>query len=210
MGKITGYESREQLPEKVLLLYEAVLDFVSKGEDITGLKVADITTRAGIGKGTAYDYFDSKEEIIVCALMHSMLGMVELIGYKLAQCKSFREQVEGLFSIIEENIMERSCFIRFVNLMTSSNIYSQALNHMASVEKCRVDEIPLQLLKQMLADGIKREEVRSDLPLDYLTYELVAKLLTYITMLSGNQQLTMTAEEMKPYVLNSIWTEFCV
>ena len=48
MGKITGYESREQLPEKVLLLYEAVLDFVSKGEDITGLKVADITTRAGI------------------------------------------------------------------------------------------------------------------------------------------------------------------
>ena len=208
MGKITGYERREQIPEKVLLLYEAVLDFVSKGEDIQKLTVSDITGRAGIGKGTAYDYFSSKEEIIVCALMYSMLGMVEKVGLRLVECKGFKEQVEGLFSIIEDNIMERSCFVRFVNLMTSTNIYSQALNQISD-DATRVDEIPMQLLKQMLADGIKRGEVRSDLPLDYLTYELVATLLTYITMLSGNNQLTMTAEEMKPFVLKSIWNEFC-
>ena len=55
-----------------------------------------------------------------------------------------------------------------------------------------------------------RGEVRKDLPLDYLTYELIAKLITYIAVLSEESQITMTPAQMKPYILNSIWDEFCV
>ena len=51
-------------PQKVLALYQAVIEFINEGCDINTLKVADITGRAGIGKGTAYEYFSSKEEII--------------------------------------------------------------------------------------------------------------------------------------------------
>ena len=52
------------LPEKVRLLYEAVLAMVTDGWDINRMKVSDITAQAGIGKGTAYEYFSSKEEIL--------------------------------------------------------------------------------------------------------------------------------------------------
>ena len=47
--------------QKVLALYQAVIEFINEGCDINTLKVADITGRAGIGKGTAYEYFSSKE-----------------------------------------------------------------------------------------------------------------------------------------------------
>ena len=42
-------------PKKVLAMYGAVIDLINEGCDINTLKVADITTRAGIGKGTAYE-----------------------------------------------------------------------------------------------------------------------------------------------------------
>lgn len=43
--------------QKVLAMYQAVIEFINEGCDINTLKVADITGRAGIGKGTAYEYF---------------------------------------------------------------------------------------------------------------------------------------------------------
>ena len=54
-------------PEKVQKMYEAISELVQEKRDIATLKVQDITSRAGIGKGTAYEYFSSKEEIIVHA-----------------------------------------------------------------------------------------------------------------------------------------------
>ena len=41
-----------------------MIELVNEGQDLTKLKVGDITAKAGIGKGTAYEYFSSKEEIV--------------------------------------------------------------------------------------------------------------------------------------------------
>lgn len=57
-------------PEKVLAMYRAVVDLINEGSDIKALKVSDITGRAGIGKGTAYEYFSSKEEIISSSVLY--------------------------------------------------------------------------------------------------------------------------------------------
>ena len=57
-------------PEKVLALYRAVVDLINAGCDVSTVKVSDITGRAGIGKGTAYEYFSSKEEIISSAILY--------------------------------------------------------------------------------------------------------------------------------------------
>lgn len=63
-------ETENELKPKVRALYEAVLELLNENADISTMKVSDITSRAGIGKGTAYDYFKSKEEIIACAVMY--------------------------------------------------------------------------------------------------------------------------------------------
>ena len=47
--------------QKVLAMYQAVIEFINEGCDINTLKVADITGRAGIGKGTAYEYLQITE-----------------------------------------------------------------------------------------------------------------------------------------------------
>ena len=55
---------------KVISMYDAVGELISQGMDLNDITVLDITKKAGIGKGTAYDYFSSKEEIIAKALLY--------------------------------------------------------------------------------------------------------------------------------------------
>ena len=69
---MNGRYENGALPEKVRLLYEAVLAMVTDGWDINRIKVSDITAQAGIGKGTAYEYFSSKEEIIANAVLYDV------------------------------------------------------------------------------------------------------------------------------------------
>ena len=57
-------------PDKMRLMFEAVSELIKEQKEISRITVAEITSKAGIGKGTAYEYFSSKEEIIVNALMY--------------------------------------------------------------------------------------------------------------------------------------------
>ena len=63
-GKIANYEDIRQLPPKVRQMYIAVIQMLEEGADPANIRVSTITEKAGIGKGTAYEYFDSKEEIV--------------------------------------------------------------------------------------------------------------------------------------------------
>ena len=58
-------ENMKNPPDKMRLMFEAVSELIRQQRDISTIKVQDITAEAGIGKGTAYEYFSSKEEIEV-------------------------------------------------------------------------------------------------------------------------------------------------
>lgn len=93
MGRITGMEALDGIPDKVVAMYDAVGSLIMKGLDVPDIKVSMITAEAGIGKGTAYEYFESKEEIIICALVYHMRRMSEKFEAALEQCGSFKEQL---------------------------------------------------------------------------------------------------------------------
>ena len=47
------------------------------------IRVSTITERAGIGKGTAYEYFDTKDEIVACAVVSQIRWMFGWLGEQL-------------------------------------------------------------------------------------------------------------------------------
>ena len=49
--------------EKELLVFKAFKNILFSDSDITKITVSEIAKEAGIGKGTVYEYFESKEEI---------------------------------------------------------------------------------------------------------------------------------------------------
>ncbi len=94
MAKITGKEPMERLPAKAVRLYRAVAALIAEGAVVGTLKVAQITERAGIGKGTAYAYFDTREEIIVYALIFFMEETAKKLEEEIEEKEKFAEKME--------------------------------------------------------------------------------------------------------------------
>ena len=90
-------------PEKVLLMYQAVSELLRDQKDIAKIKVADITSRAGIGKGTAYEYFSSKEDLIANALLHEYSEKVINLIQKVQEEKTFEARYYRILDWIRDN-----------------------------------------------------------------------------------------------------------
>lgn len=207
MARITGMEEPDRIPAKVAAMYEAVGDLIMKGLDVPDIKVSMITEQAGIGKGTAYEYFESKEEIIVCALVYHMRRMSGKLETSLERCGSFREQLRMMLDNCGRDEEDGRCFIRFVHVITDNSVFGQLVRSKMAEEN---GEVPIvNVLGRILKDGMERGEVRRDLPLDYMVCTLFSRLLTLIIYLYEPSRLKMEEARMRELICQGIVREFC-
>lgn len=89
--------------EKVQKMYEAIAAFVEEKRDLSAVKVSEITSRAGIGKGTAYEYFSSKEEIIVHATLWLCGQQLNRMVEGISKLGGFKEKFFFLLKWIQEH-----------------------------------------------------------------------------------------------------------
>ena len=94
----------DRVAEKEMLMYKAVIELVQEDYDINSIKVSDITGRAGIGKGTAYEYFSCKEEIIVKALLFDTYSHLKNIETILNEKRLYKEKLFLLMEYLENNL----------------------------------------------------------------------------------------------------------
>lgn len=209
MGKINGTEDREALPEKVLLIYNAVIKLLEEGEDINVIKVSAITQRAGIGKGTAYDYFSSKEDIIASAIAFHIKKIIEELHQDLMKYDSFAGQLNCLLDLAKEKLLQQECVTRYVHMKTDSSAISRNIQKIMEKEPTE-KYLFVGLLKTLLEKAIERGEIRADLPMDYLVYSVCARILAYMAcfVLKGGGE--MTPDAMRPFIYKGIMEEFSI
>lgn len=208
MGKITGLESIQDVPPKVLLLYEAVEQLIMEGVDISDIRVSTITDKAGIGKGTAYDYFDTKEEILACALIFYMRKAVEKLKRMLAECNSFAEQVAFLLEEVAKGNGKQQCLIRYIHMMTDTSSFSCLIKEKMHTEDAK-EFLPVGLLAGMLEKGQERGEVRKDLPVEYMVYVLFSRIISYMICFGEENIVNLELDRVRPFVYQSILDELC-
>lgn len=138
---------------KIEKMYRAVGELLKEGVDISTIKVSDITGRAGIGKGTAYEYFDTKEEIIANAIHWDMEHRAEELTGRLEAAKGFRAKIFEVFIWIEENLAEGGSCIQFFK----ANEQSYDVPGDVVREFCRKDRDCAHLDKML---GLLRDSAR--------------------------------------------------
>ena len=121
MSKITGLEAPNQVPPKVTAMYRAVSTLLREDKDISEMSVSMITGLAGIGKGTAYEYFDSKEEIIVCALLYEIRTVTEQASHQIQICPDLETQIHRMLLLVEEHSQCVDAIMAFLHLLTDEN-----------------------------------------------------------------------------------------
>lgn len=208
MAKMTGLEEFQDVPSKVLRMYDAVIRLIEEGEDASGIRVSTITDRAGIGKGTAYDYFDTKEDIVACAVVFHIRRIFNLLEQELQKQETFEKQLSWLLEEMGRESNRKYCFIRMVHILTDNSDFSrQVRQKMMSNSFKRYH--PVNVFGRILQQGVDKGELRGDLPIEFMVYTIFSGLLTYMLSISTEECFHVSPKTMKSYVHQQIMQELC-
>lgn len=204
--------NEETISPKVLLLYEAVRELLSEDVDVNNLKISDITQRAGIGKGTAYDYFDSKEEVIIQGVMYHFNRLMETVERSIEEHSTFHDQIRYFLDVIDDNLNQNGCFLKVIRLLLGS---SQISGYLQQAVRDGCIKNPLQLLEQIVRQGQESGEVRTEYPTAYIVFTICARLLSYAALADSREEdclfysMKVDIAEMRKMMYHGIMQEFC-
>lgn len=188
--------------KKVLAMYQAVIELVEAQVDITSLKVADITQKAGIGKGTAYEYFSSKEEIIEEALHWNLQKQLDSIKERLMQAKTMKEQIFMGWEWIEQSVPRRSIAIQMMRMPGHIDKMEQ---HCEQLQEVGIPEVVKDMCNLILETGRKEGIVSDRLPDFMQCYVIICNCVGFFCMMNQMQKLPDTElADMKNYIYETI------
>lgn len=185
--------SKEHSP-KEKAIYQAVMELFEEGADLNSLTVSEITGRAGIGKGTAYEYFSDKEEMITKAIYYSTKEMCLRISERLKKEKSLYDKVNLMLVKMEQQVTETSCMMRMIHVMSDTSAISRRLREMEKEQE--EEERPVvELIKGILADESKEEKKPAPEKLSYLIMSILSKVLCYGILIRDDFYMSESGRE---------------
>ncbi len=203
MGKITGMEPVSEIPPKVLLMFEAVKQLIGEGVDVNSIRVSSVTERAGIGKGTAYEYFDSKEEMIACAFLFYLNRLGEHINATLMRLDSLQEQINYIFDELDKESEKKYCFMQFVHGATDNSKFSRMVR-----EKLQASDVgrefPQYLFGPLIRQGVERRDINGEIPVTYLVYTVFCKVMTYMMFINVKDCFQTDMGGLRPMIIEGI------
>ena len=90
--------------EKEIAIFNGVINLLKEGRNPYQVKVADIANSAGVGKGTIYEYFGNKKEVIKKALLYNLNQEISALEERLRSKVSFKDQYYEVLASVRENI----------------------------------------------------------------------------------------------------------
>lgn len=189
---------------KVEKLYQAVTALLEEGSDITAMKVSDITNRAGIGKGTAYEYFDNKEEIIANALKYDMKRQLDSLNERILSVDSFQEKVMETYAWIEEKLTKRSSAIQFFKAQECSVEMPKGIVKEVQRE-CKENYNLIPVLDHQIEAGLREKIWKEDTPVALMRLALISSYVEYFIYLFESENLeTVSRSAMKQFAYQGI------
>lgn len=192
---------------KVLLMYQAVSELIRGKADVGSIKVLDITQKAGIGKGTAYEYFSSKEELIASALVYDYGMRIQNLAQTIHVPGDFREQCYKIMDWLVSNKEYNKMFSGILQSSLGVDISCASMHQQLSEElipKMRSyieSEIDL-LMQKGIEEGVFVERNQEKLRLAFLT----AMVQYAVVMMdeTRNKNGAMTDEQLREFVYQSL------
>ncbi|MGO1469402.1 MAG: TetR family transcriptional regulator [Tissierella sp.] len=153
--------NKKKYSDKEITIFDGVINLIKEGNNLYTIKVADIAKISDVGKGTIYDYFESKEQAISKALMYYMDKEMEISYNRIMGKESFRDKYYEILFIIKDSYRS-NMFI--INTILSSAGFKDFYKHLAD-EGCNTSyffEDINNTIKHLLEIGKKDGIVKTD------------------------------------------------
>lgn len=160
-------EEFENMPEKVRKIYEAVGEFAKEGKDVTSLRVSEISKKAGIGKGTTYEYFESKEELISKAVFYSMYTNIKTILLIMYGNGSFKDKFYAIMDYMWSNKLDDNTVKSVINVLKGTPNPENVFHGFPTEPKrkdtmpesiCAIEQALVGFMQQGIEEGVISEK----------------------------------------------------
>jgi AcrR family transcriptional regulator len=147
-----GRPSTPFLRERIL--ESAAKLFAEKEFDL--VLIDDVAARAGVGKGSVYRQFKSKEELYAAAVIDGFVKLQGEIRSALAGCSTMRTRIETIVRLALRFFWSRQ---QFFSLLRDPKALPRSQERQYRAQR----EDLSRLVSAVLDDGVKRGAIRSDI-----------------------------------------------
>lgn len=196
-----------ELRPKALAVYQSVLDMMDEGADLNSMTVAEIAERAGIGKGTAYEYFSSKEDMIASAILFEINRLTGELGMIISEEKTFENKIYRIFDCMVQYSKENRSFSGLIRLIRHSFDLGGTLCREVESRKGEI-EGPQKVLMELYQTAVKEKLVEREPPRTIGVMTLIARFFMYMMYLEKKEEVQdVGEEEMRRYLYRGILTD---
>ncbi len=150
--------------EKRNRIYDAAaLEFAREGYEKANIK--NIADRAGVSKGSLYDYFDSKEDLYLDVCTHGITMSRKNIDSIIDDGKDFFSQIGDIF---HQGLAFVSKYPQYAQLYV--NISSSGMEQFADRLTLAVEKHTADYYKTAIRQGIDEGFIRPDLDVDMAAF----------------------------------------
>lgn len=151
-GPVTNPMPRARTPDKEEAILEAAARVFS-GKPFHEVLIDDVATAAGVGKGTIYRYFPTKDDLFFAAILHSFDRLSDALAESLAQETSPRRRLERIAREVLSFSWDRREL--FTLLLNDERRFAR---RDGELQKRR--EAVSRLAQEAILEGIRRREFR--------------------------------------------------
>ncbi len=193
----------EQTKEKI---FQGVLSLAQQGVPLYEVKVQAIATAAGLGKGTLYEYFSSKEEILAATMLWCMERELGALEEQLDAGTSFESKLENAQTFVVKMLLERGSSYRVIAAALTAPRGSSELPQQARrpLEQCK--QRLLGLIQCMIDTGRSEGRIGSSCSDEYCHYVMKAAMLSVCAAQSceGEAGLNRSAAHVRAMICKAL------
>jgi AcrR family transcriptional regulator len=98
--------------EKEIAIFEGVRQLMAQQTNMAQVTASDIAQAAGIGKGTLYNYFETKEDIIAETIFYVIEMQLGEVSKAISKETGFEEKLRAAFTLVGEFCQRRDSQIQ--------------------------------------------------------------------------------------------------
>lgn len=143
--------------------------------------MAELATRAGIAKGSLYNYFENKEDLYLYTCRDGIERSREAIYGEMNPAWDIYHQIEHIFR-------QGVRFVRFhpEYLVLYANIASAGMERFSEKMSLEVEKFTADYLKRLIHRDMLRELVRDDVDINFAAFLINSLYIILMTSLVSN------------------------
>ena len=193
--------------KKGKILEAAMKIFSTKG--VAKTRMTDIAEAAGIGKGTIYEYFRSKEEIFSASFYHLFEKIDQLIASRIYKVTNPEEKIRVFFNAYIEHIEE----IDRESFQIMLDFWAEGIRH-KDEDKIRIFDINkiydenrkffISIFQEGIHQGLFREDIDTFYTASVIFGAMDGLFLQWIMMEPSTFDFKEAAETLLDITINGI------